>query len=130
MTWKGWWGVKAVDERNVKDMVQGIGQRLAAVRRNRGWTQAVLGAKLGLEKESVSRLESGRVAMSIERLVMFCEALDVSVEQVLTEASVHPTDEARSLIASLKGLAPAQRAIVLKSAHHLASLLKKEQARD
>ncbi|MGK8200675.1 helix-turn-helix domain-containing protein [Burkholderia cepacia] len=120
---------KAV-ERSAKEMVQEIGQRLAAVRRARGWTQAVLADKLGLEKESVSRLESGKVAISIERLVMFCDVLDVPIEEVLTSASVHPTDEARTLIASLNGLAPAQRAIVLKSAHHLASLLKKEQHRE
>lgn len=61
---------KAV-ERSAKEMVQEIGQRLAAVRRARGWTQAVLADKLGLEKESVSRLESGKVAISIERLVLF-----------------------------------------------------------
>ncbi|SDG91678.1 DNA-binding transcriptional regulator, XRE-family HTH domain [Paraburkholderia phenazinium] len=119
--------VKAVDEQNAREMVRGIGPRLAGVRKERGWTQAVLAGMLGLEKESVSRLETGQVAMSIERLVLFCEALDVSVEEILTSASVHPTDSARSLIASLKGLPPAQRAIVLKTAQHLAALLKKEQ---
>jgi transcriptional regulator with XRE-family HTH domain len=103
-----------------------VGKRLAEYRKKAGLSQAQLGELLGLEKESVSRIESGKIAASLSRLVMFCESLDVSFEELLINASPHPTDEAKALIASLQGLSPRQRDIVLQTAHNLAALLRAE----
>jgi len=50
----------------------------------------------------------------------------VSFEELLINASPHPTDEAQALIASLQGLSPRQRDIVLQTARNLAALLHAE----
>jgi transcriptional regulator with XRE-family HTH domain len=103
-----------------------VGKRLAEHRKQKGLSQAALGEKLGLEKESVSRIESGKIAPSLSRLAMFCDALDLSFEELLMEVSPHPSDAAKTLIASLEGLSPRQRDIVLRTAHNLAAMLRQE----
>lgn len=103
-----------------------VGRRLAEYRKKAGLSQAQLGEMLGLEKESVSRIESGKIAPSLSRLAMFCESLNVSFEELLINVSSHPTDEAKTLIASLQDLSPRQRDIVLQTAHKLAALLREE----
>jgi len=103
-----------------------VGKRLAEHRKKRGLSQAALGEMLGLEKESVSRIESGKIAPSLSRLAEFCDALDLSFEELLMEVSPHPSDAAKTLIASLEGLSPRQRDIVLRTAHSLAAMLRQE----
>jgi len=117
---------EAAHKKQSRRINEEIGKRLAEYRKKAGLSQAQLGEMLGLEKESVSRIESGKIAPSLSRLVMFCESLDVSFEELLINASPHPTDEARALIASLQGLSLRQRQIVLQTAHNLAALLRDE----
>jgi len=105
-------------------IAEDVGKRLAEHRKRAGLSQAQLGEKLGLEKESVSRIESGKVAPSLQRLAMFCDVLDLSFEELLTAVSPHPLDEANTLIRSLEDLSPRQRDIVLRTAHSLAALLR------
>lgn len=111
-----------------RPLTEQVGARLAEERRKLGLSQTQLGEKLNLEKESISRIESGKIAISLARLSMFCDALDLSIENVLTDVSAHPSDQAKTLIASLKDLSPRQRAFVLKTAIDLAALLRDEDA--
>ncbi|WP_439671220.1 Transcriptional regulator, XRE family protein [Cupriavidus necator] len=103
-----------------------VGKRLAERRKELGLSQATLGERLGLEKESVSRIESGKIAPSLSRLAMFCDALNLSFEELLMDVSTHPSDSAKALIASLEDLSPRQRDIVLRAARNLAALLRDE----
>ncbi|MGA4047929.1 helix-turn-helix domain-containing protein [Ralstonia nicotianae] len=105
-------------------ITEDVGKRLAEHRKKKGLSQAALGEMLGLEKESVSRIESGKIAPSLSRLAEFCDALDLSFEELLMNVSPHPSDEAKALIESLQDLSPQQRDIVLRSAHNLAALLR------
>lgn len=117
---------EATHKKQGRRITEEVGKRLAEYRKKAGLSQAQLGEMLGLEKESVSRIESGKIAPSLSRLAMFCESLNVSFEELLTQVSPHPTDEAKTLIASLQDLSPRQRDIVLRTAHNLAALLRQE----
>ena len=112
-----------------RELIQGVGQRLADRRRALGLTQAALAEKAGIAEETMSRFESGKIAISLERLVTFAELLDTSLEELLLSVSEHPADEARALIRSLKDLPRAERDLVLNNALHLASLLRKGHRR-
>ncbi|HDR9040828.1 TPA: helix-turn-helix transcriptional regulator [Burkholderia vietnamiensis] len=118
---------KGTKQRSGRALIDGIGRRLADRRRALGWTQAVLAEKIGVAEETMSRMESGRVAISLERLARFCDLLDLSIEELLLQVSENPGDEARALIKSLEDLPLAERHIVLDNARNLAALLRKSK---
>lgn len=120
---------KGAKQRNGRALIDGIGQRLADRRRALGLTQAVLAEKIGVAEETMSRMESGKVAISLERLAKFCDLLDYPIEELLLQVSENPEDEARALIRSLKDLPQPERALVVNNALNLASLLRKGQHR-
>jgi transcriptional regulator with XRE-family HTH domain len=120
---------KGAKQRNGRALIAGIGQRLADRRRALGLTQAVLAEKIGVAEETMSRMESGKVAISLERLAKFCDLLDYPIEELLLQVSENPEDEARALIRSLKDLPQTERDLVVNNALNLASLLRKGQHR-
>jgi Zn-dependent peptidase ImmA (M78 family)/transcriptional regulator with XRE-family HTH domain len=62
---------------------QELGQRIAGARRDRGWTQAELAARVGLTQTVVSRIETGARAVGSLELAELAEALGVSVLDLL-----------------------------------------------
>ncbi|WP_162600818.1 helix-turn-helix transcriptional regulator [Paraburkholderia sp. C35] len=107
-------------------LISKIGPRLAERRKQKGWTQAVMAERMGIAEASLSRLESGRVTPTIERLIAFCDLLDLTLEEVLLQVSAHPSDEANALVRAIADLSPTQRALVLANAHNLADLLRSQ----
>ena len=62
---------------------QELGQRIAGARRDRGWTQAELAARVDLTQTAVSRIETGARAVGSLELAELAEALGVSVLDLL-----------------------------------------------
>jgi transcriptional regulator with XRE-family HTH domain len=60
-----------------------IGNRIAAIRKKRGLTQADLAMKIGISQRLVSDYEVDRVKISAEMLGQFAFALNVSADQLL-----------------------------------------------
>lgn len=60
-----------------------LGKAIAQSRKERGWTQAELGEKLGVHQSHVTRWESDRVKPREKTLASIAEALDVSPEELL-----------------------------------------------
>jgi len=125
MTSQVGWVVEASENvHRSRRLISKIGPRLAERRKQKGWTQAVMAERMGIAEESLSRLESGRVTPTIERLISFCDLLDLTLEDVLLQVSVHPSDEANALVRSIADLSPEQREVVLANARNLADLLR------
>ncbi|MDR5643228.1 MULTISPECIES: helix-turn-helix domain-containing protein [Burkholderia] len=120
---------KGTKQQSGRALIDGIGQRLAARRKALGWTQAVIAEKIGVAEETMSRMESGKVAISLERLAQLTDLLDLPMDELLLQVSENPGDEARALIKSLKDLPPAERDLVLNNALNLAALLRKSKGK-
>ena len=60
-----------------------MGERLAQIRKERGFTQAELAEKVGILQNIVSAHERGRLRLSAEMLIRFARALDVSTDDLL-----------------------------------------------
>lgn len=60
-----------------------FGLRLAGLRRENGETQKVLGEVIGVTKTQISDMENGKIATTLERLVMICEHYNVSADYLL-----------------------------------------------
>ena len=58
--------------------LENVGQRIKRLRKERNWTQEMLGAKLGVKKAAVQKYESGRVVnLKQETIKKLSELFDV-----------------------------------------------------
>jgi len=64
-----------------------IGNKLLAVRRRNGLTQAEVTEKAGLSDRTYADIERGTVNMRIETLLKICGTLNVTPDEILTENS-------------------------------------------
>lgn len=64
-----------------------LGERLKQLRRERGWSQADLAAKVAADAGQISRYENGRMTPSAEAIARLAEVLDVSADYLLIETS-------------------------------------------
>jgi transcriptional regulator with XRE-family HTH domain len=68
-----------------------IGQRLARLRKQRGYTQVELAEKMGSRQVLISAYETDRIALSAEIAVRLAMALEVSTDELL-----HPNVKKKS----------------------------------
>ena len=68
-----------------------VGQRLARLRKQRGYTQVELAEKIGTRQALITAYETDRRALSAEMAVRFAVALEVSTDELL-----HPNIKKKS----------------------------------
>lgn len=59
-----------------------MSERLRALRAERGWTQAELGQRLGVSRQAVNALESGKHDPSLDLAYRIAALFDLAVEAV------------------------------------------------
>jgi transcriptional regulator with XRE-family HTH domain len=96
-----------------------LGQRLARIRKERGYTQVTLAEKIGIIQSLISDYETDRLRLTAEMAVRFALALDVTTDELL-----HPKSKKKTKRPSLKimrrmeeieKLPPRQQSIVLSA---------------
>jgi transcriptional regulator with XRE-family HTH domain len=60
-----------------------IGERIKALRKEAGWSQGELAAKVGTDARQISRYENGRITPSLDALARVAQALDVSLDHLV-----------------------------------------------
>jgi len=99
------------------ELLRAVGQRLAELRRQRGFTQEALAEQVGIQPHGLSRIEQGHRSPSLSTLAHLAEALDVTVgellavEQEVPDPTVSP-DEAKVLRLYRKLDDPKAKAVV------------------
>jgi transcriptional regulator with XRE-family HTH domain len=81
-----------------------IGQRIARVRKTRGWTQVQLAALIGIARTLVTDYETGRLRLNDDMVARFARALGVSADFLLglSKSTLFPTDPDMKIIKRLK----------------------------
>jgi transcriptional regulator with XRE-family HTH domain len=97
-----------------------LGQRLARIRKERGFTQVEIAKKVGIIQSLVSDYETDRLRMSAETAVRFALALDVSTDELLhpkakKHAGKKPSRKVMRRMEQIENLPPSQQAAVLKT---------------
>lgn len=64
------------------DFKQG-GQVIQRIRKDRGMTQEQLAEKVGIDPNSISRIERGRLIPALPTLIDICNALEIGADMVL-----------------------------------------------
>jgi transcriptional regulator with XRE-family HTH domain len=62
---------------------ESLGQRLARLRKQRGWTQKQIAQTTGLIQELVSNCETDKLRLNADMILRFAEVLEVSTDELL-----------------------------------------------
>jgi len=120
MVWES--ALKNVSKVKEKELAKGLGVLIATKRKSLGLTQAGLAELVGIEQESMSRIETGMVTPSLSRLLSLADALDCTIEDLLRPASGRKQDQSLVLEGLLDGLDEVERAFAVKVIRDLAEL--------
>ena len=91
-----------------------IGNKLHAVRKKAGMTQAEVAEAAGLSDRTYADIERGCVNMRIETVLKICSALHITPDEVLTEESTPLDLKQHELIERLEHCSPKERETALE----------------
>jgi transcriptional regulator with XRE-family HTH domain len=95
------------------------GQRLARIRRERGFTQIELAEKTGLVQTLVSDYERGKLRLNADMILRLATALEVSTDDLLQPAAPRESKiTSRKVLRRLErieALQPAQQTVLLRT---------------
>ncbi len=92
-------------ERAVRHVRKFLGQRLRALRKQRGLSQERLGERSGLSGKFIGEVERGEKSISIDSLYRVSVALDVPLRDLtdVRERTIVPSEEAERIFALVSG---------------------------
>ncbi|MBR5561404.1 MAG: helix-turn-helix transcriptional regulator [Clostridia bacterium] len=70
-----------------------LGKRLQKARLKKGYTQEYVAEKIDLSVPHLSRIECGRKSVYLDKLGLWCDALDIPIEEILTGAALPENPE-------------------------------------
>ena len=68
-----------------------IGNRIKEIRKSKGWTQAKLAEKSGVEPSNISHIERAATKLSLPTMVNIANALDVTLDEIAYGSLVKST---------------------------------------
>nr|WP_314624026.1 helix-turn-helix transcriptional regulator [uncultured Noviherbaspirillum sp.] len=77
-----------------------LGPLLKQLRMEKGWSQAALGAKIGLSQERISRIESRPESLTVNHLLTLLMALDAALA---VEPRISPERRGQSPASAMTG---------------------------
>lgn len=96
-----------------------LGRNVSSRRKALALTQAQLAERLGVETETISRLERGTNLPSLQRLASLSEVLETSVAELLSQSVSNRSDQALMIERWLLTLTARERRFVVESVRQL-----------
>lgn len=91
-----------------------IGNKLLAIRKRNGLTQAEVAEAAGLSDRTYADIERGSVNMRIETILRICSALHITPDEILTEERTPETIEQEILMKRLNACNPKDKNTALQ----------------
>ena len=91
-----------------------IGNKLLAIRKRAGMTQAEVAEAAGLSDRTYADIERGTVNMRVETLLHICESLHISPDEILTEENASLQQKREEVLAELETRSPSERETALE----------------
>lgn len=89
-------------------------KNIALRRKACGLTQAEVAERLSVEKESISRMESGNIGLSLDRLQQFAVLYGCSVSELLQDPATGAEAQARAIAEMIRPLSVEEREAVVR----------------
>lgn len=93
---------------------QEIGNKLLAIRKRAGLTQAEVAEAAGLSDRTYADIERGSVNMRTETMLKICSVLHITPDDVLTEVSTTSCERQEELWQKLNACSPKDRDTALQ----------------
>ena len=103
---------------------QEVAKQLREARRSQGMTQEALAELVGTKKSNISRMESGKIALNLERLQQVADIYGCTVAEFLQDESPQLHAQAQTIADILTPLSPAEREAVVRFIGEAARLFK------
>jgi transcriptional regulator with XRE-family HTH domain len=108
-----------------------IGQRVARIRKEKGYSQKQIAEKIGIIQELVSSYETGRLKLSAEMLLRFAVALDASIDDLMGLKTTKKSKSNTRLtimrrLIKIESLAANQRKFILRTIDSLIKSVEKK----
>ena len=91
-----------------------IAGNIALRRKKAGLTQAQVAEKISVEKETVSRLESGKISLTVDRLQQLALIFGCSLNDLLSAPDDSIEQQAKTLADMLRPLSAEERDAVMR----------------
>ncbi len=91
-----------------------IGNKLLAIRKRSGLTQAEVAEAAGLSDRTYADIERGSVNMRIETILRICEVLHITPDEILTNNASFPTSQQETVLARLNACNPKDKETALR----------------
>ncbi len=91
-----------------------IGNKLLAIRKRMGMTQADVAEAAGLSDRTYADIERGSVNMRIETILRICDALHITPDEILTQRPTEMTTQQEELLARLNACSPKDKETALQ----------------
>ena len=96
------------------DIGRQIADNIFRQRKKNGLTQAQLAERVQMEKESISRIESGKITPSLNSLERFADVLGCPVVDLVRSASPDSQTQAETIAELIRPLPHAQREAIVR----------------
>jgi transcriptional regulator with XRE-family HTH domain len=110
---------------NDRELTKIVGKVIASRRIRNGMTQDNLAEKLGLARESISKMEQGAIAPKFERLRPLSHALNCSVEELFHMPADGTTEASAIVVDMINPLPLDQQKMVVEMVTQLMRILRK-----
>ena len=91
-----------------------IGNKLFAIRKRNGMTQAEVAEAAGLSDRTYADIERGTVNMRIETILRICDVLHITPDEILTEGSISVSAKQEELWQKLNACPPKEKETALQ----------------
>ncbi|MHB2018409.1 MAG: helix-turn-helix domain-containing protein [Candidatus Xenobia bacterium] len=96
-----------------------VGEKIAQLRKGRGWTQDLLGERLGMNPRHVSRWENNHTRPSVKTLKRIAKLFDLEIDEFLDQQRALPDvserqDDLSRVVRQIQDFTAEDRAIVLR----------------
>lgn len=91
-----------------------IGNKLHAIRKRMGMTQADVAEAAGLSARTYADIERGTVNMRIETILRICNVLHITPDEILTENTSSITSQQEELWKRLNACSPKDKEVALQ----------------
>jgi transcriptional regulator with XRE-family HTH domain len=110
------------------NLVQAVGAAIAARRKARGLTQAQVTEIMGIEKETLSRIENGVISPTLTRLKQIADILECSVSDLFKRYPLADSDHADTITELIQELSKDDQALVVHFVAEVVKVLKSKEA--
>jgi transcriptional regulator with XRE-family HTH domain len=108
-----------------KQVAKLVGAIIAKRRKAKGLTQAQLAEQMSIEKETISRVETGVISPTLSRLAQLAKILDCEMTDLLRIRTPEVEDHALSLAGRMGDLSDSERELIVGMLSRVAVALRK-----